>query len=246
MGAAVDSFILVVGLAGIIALAFLIYSLFTRIKKGPGNRGVFQRMPLLLPSLAFIITIIIILQLGIAPIQDFKGYNSNNYYLFDNTEIRFNVYEPGIAYVEVTDLNIHCTLDAGESVHTILDIYRSNDLIDTITVNLVSSENQSIVSEERVLSLEPGNYLIKVGVTFYEQGVVVQSYNMVRMTLTQETIETLNEELVEWSTYQFMINVGSFFFIIGGLCVGKEDKRERRIDDFNKRTATSEEYRSYD
>ncbi|TFG31729.1 hypothetical protein EU527_11725 [Candidatus Thorarchaeota archaeon] len=246
MGAAVESFIMLVGWAGIIAIFFLIYSLFTRIRRGPGNRGVIQRMPFLLPSFAFVISILVIMQLGIVPIQDYRGNNSQNNYLFDDAEVRFRVYEPGIAYVEDTTLTVHSVMEPGESINIVLEFFLNDDLIDTVLLNLVSGENESTVSTERVLNLDPGNYLIRVEVTFYENGVIVQSYNTVQMTLTQGTIASIYSELVEWSTFQFMINIGCVFFIIGGFCIGQEDKRERRIKDYDQKTPSSEEYRSYD
>ncbi len=203
-------------------------------------------MPLLLPSIAFVISIFIILQMGITPIQDYRGTNNRDTYLYEDTEIRFIVYEPGIAYVRDTNVLIHSDLYPEQSIDIILDFYLHGDLIETLNVNLTAGENESLVSYEKTLSLNPGLYIIDADFTFYDEGVIMQGYGAARVILSQETLSSIYPELIDWSTYKFTIIIGSFFFVLGGICIGKEDIKERRTDDYDQEPSRAREYRSYD
>ena len=246
MGVASDSFIMIVSWAGFVTVLFLVYSLVTRARRGRGDRGVFQRMPLLLPAIAFVISVFIIMQMRITPIQEYHGNNILDYYLYDGAELDYRVYKPGIAYVEETTLTISSILQPNESIIVVLDFSLKNEPIENLTISLVAEENESTITQERILNLDPGNYVILTELTFYENGMIVDSYDAVELVLSQRILSSIYPELLEWSTLQFMLNVACFFFIIGGLCVGQEDKKlDRRVDDYDDKTS-SDEYRSYD
>lgn len=248
MGVATESFIIVVTWAGFVAIIFLMYSLVTRVRQQAGKRGIFQRMPFLLPAIAFAISIFIILQLGITPIQQYRGANTRQTYFTSDTEIRYNVYDSPIAYGQDTSLVVSSYLEPSQSVEVVINIYMASSLIDALTIQLVAGENESTIDAERVLNLDPGNYVIDAEATYYADASVADNYGDVYISFTQETLQSIFPELVQWSTFQFAINIGCFFFILGGICIGKEEAKttERRVDDYDKKEETSGEYRSYE
>ncbi len=160
--------------------------------------------------------------------------------------MRFRVYEPGIAYRNCVTMTIQRYLEPGESVDVNLKFYLQGNLTDTVQVGLVAEDNESMIQEQRIVSLNPGLYIAGVEIIYYNNGDVEENSNGVDVTLSQEMAPSLLPELLQWSTYQFMINVGCFFFLLGGICVDKQDLRERRTEEYDEKDSTSGEYRSYD
>lgn len=203
-------------------------------------------MPLLLPAIAFVISVFIILQMGILPIQEYKGENLKKADFINNTNLDFNVYNSNVAYSKETILAVHSDLEPGQSIEIVLNFTLGGALIDTASLQLIAGENESEISNQMTLSLEPGRYAISIEATHYDGSSVSESNTIVHLTLTQPILHSIIQELVRWSTFQFTINVGCFFFILGACCIGKEDVGKTRVDEYNKKESTSGEYRTYD
>jgi hypothetical protein len=231
MGVAIDSFVMVVEISGTIATLALIWSLFTRLRARPGKRNIFQRFPVLLPAVAFVVSFIIILQLGILPISQYKGTSYLNTSATSGDILRFNVYESGIVYAENVELIVDMYLVPGESINNTIQFYLLDNLVETVNINLTSTGVEEVVTEHRLLDLNPGLYFVRVNNTFYDHGIPDDMAHWVGLRLSQSVKASFLPEIVTWSSIQFGLNVGCFFFILGGFCVGGDGKRRYPIDE---------------
>ena len=226
MGAAIDSFVMVIEIAGSVAILALIWSLITRLRTQPRKRGVFQRLPVLLSAVLFIISIIIVGQLGILPIAEYKGTNSFNTFVTSGEIFHFNVYESNIAYSEDVEMRLEMYLMPGESLNNTIEFYLDEDLVDTIYVNLTSTGVEDVVTEERILNLEPGRYTVGINLTLYEDGIPEDTLlHWEDFTLSQAVKSSFIQEMVTWSSLQFSLNIGCFFLLLGGFCIGTSKPR---------------------
>jgi hypothetical protein len=224
MGAALDSFILILSIAGPIALLALIWSLVTRLMSKPKDRGFLQRFPVLLPAVLFIISVIIISQIGILPMSQYKGTNYLNTNVTSGEILRFNIYEPTIVYSEDIQLIMGIYLIPGESINITAFFYLEGHLEETINTTLTASGTEDMITEERVLDLSPGMYLVQVNNTFFDHGVPDDMPHWLHVTLSQHVDSSFVYEIVSWSSVQFGLNVGCFFLILGGFCIGGPSK----------------------
>ncbi|MDH4213377.1 MAG: hypothetical protein OEV85_05615 [Candidatus Thorarchaeota archaeon] len=233
MGAAIDSFVMAIEIAGSLGILALIWSFITRLRTQPRKRGVFQRLPVLLSAVVFIISIIIIGQLGILPIAEYKGTNQLNRYVTSGEILHFNVYESNIAYSENIEMRLDTYLMPSETINNTIEFYLGDSLIDMIYINLSSAGVENTVTEERILDLEPGLYIVRINHTFYEDGIPDDTLaHWERFTLTQAVKSSFIQELVSWSSLQFGLNIGCFFLLLGGFCVGTSKPRYTTEDTY--------------
>ncbi len=226
MGVAIESFMLAVEIAGSVAALALIWSLFTRLRTQPRKRGVFQRLPLLLPAVVFVISIIIVGQLGILPMSQYKGTSYLSTSATSGDILRFNVYEPDIVYSENVELTLSMYLLPDESISNIIEFYLLDGLVETVYVNLTSLSVEETITEERTLILAPGSYVVHVNNTFYDHGILDDTaLHWIEIRLSQPVKSSFTPEIVTWSSLQFGLNIGCFFFILGGFCIGGSKPR---------------------
>jgi hypothetical protein len=225
MGVALDSFAMAIEIAGTVAIIALIWSLFTRLRTRAEKRGIFQRFPVLLPAVTFVISLIIVGQLGILPIAQYKGENYLNKSVTSGEIFHFNVYESDIVYSENVELTMNINLIPDESINNTIEFYIADGLVETVYVNLTSTELGEFVTERRVLDLNPGFYVVRVNNTFFEHGIPDEMPHWIDITLSQSIKSSFITEMVTWSSIQFVVNIGCFFFILGGLCIGGSSKK---------------------
>ena len=225
MGVALDSFLMAIEIAGSLSVIALVWSLFTRQRTQARKRGVFQRLPVLLPAVIFVISLVIVGQLGILPIAQYKGVNALNESVTSGEIIRFNVYESDIVYSENVEMTVKLILLPDESINNTIEFYIEDSLVETIHINLTSAGLEGWVTEQRVLVLDPGHYILRVNNTFYEHGIPDEMLHWIDFTLSQPMKSSFIGETVTWSSIQFVVNIGCFFFILGGFCIGDSGKR---------------------
>ncbi len=231
MGVAIDSFVRGVQIAGSIAILALIWSLFTRLRAEPRKRVVFARLPVLLPAVTFVISLIIVGQLGILPMAEYKGENYVSEAATSGERFSFNVYESNVVYTENVELTMEKYLIPGESITNTVDFYLLGSLVETVYINLASMGVEDLVTEQRLLDLDPGQYEVRVHNTFYENGIPDDMVDhWVDFTLLQSVKSSFIPELVTWSSIQFGVNTGCFFFVLVGICIG-DDSRQRHVDE---------------
>jgi hypothetical protein len=232
MGFALDSLVMAVEIAGSVAVLALILSLITRLRTEPKRRGLFGRLPFLLPAVTFVISLIIVGQLGILPMAEYKGTNYVSKLASSGERFSFNVYESNVVYFENVELTIEKHLMPGESIISTIDFLLLGSLIETVYVNLTSTGVEDSVTDRRLLDLDPGQYEVRIHHTIYEYGI--PDYDVlnlwVEFTLLQSMKSSFLPEIVTWSSIQFGVGIACFFFILGGIAIG-DASRPRNVDD---------------
>jgi len=135
MGVALDSFVIILQYAGIVAIVLLVYSLFTRQMNNSGTLGFFQRKFVLLPAIGFLVTVLLVTNLGITPMAEYQGLNSErSSYANTGYETDFTIREQymysGYLKVSVADY-----LYFGESVHVEVSVFQNGTLIDNSSLD---------------------------------------------------------------------------------------------------------------
>ncbi|MBN2230249.1 MAG: hypothetical protein JW779_11735 [Candidatus Thorarchaeota archaeon] len=230
MGVALDSFVQVLTTAGFFAIIALVWSAFSRLRSKPGTRGTFQRLPLLLPAIVFVISLFLILELGFVPMSQYHGINSYSSYIGSDSTFRFNVYTPDIVYEDEVQIRVDSYLQPGEYIITVFDFCLDNIVVESILVNLTALATESSVFTEKEVDLDPGSYVVLVNRTTYEYGEIQDGDQYCNLRLSQPIQSSFQPEIIDWSTYQFFFLVGSFFVLLGGFCIGWEDRRDTRVD----------------
>jgi hypothetical protein len=240
MGVALDSFVMVLEIAGSIAVLALIWSVFTRLRAKPNKRGIFQRFPVLLPAVTFVISIIVVGQLGILPMAEYRGTNSLDSTLTSSGDIlHFTVYQSSIVYSDAIEMRMDMYLIPGETLNSTIEFYIPDTLVESINVNLTSDGLEEMVSDQRVLVLDPETYTVRINSTFYKDGIPQDiSSHWLDFRLSQAVKSSFISEMVTWSSMQFGLNVGCFFFILGGFCIGGPAKQRYLEEDSSEEPQT--------
>jgi hypothetical protein len=216
LGAASDSLVTVVAYAGVVAFLVLIVGVFIGTRSEGALR--FLRIkPLLAPSFAFVITLFLVFALVPHPMADYHGLNETSirYYTRDEP-ISFIVYD-GIAYRSVVQLTAECQIEDGDSI-TIHVHFRQNDVLVVSTqMTLTGNVFDGIVTEETTVQLEPGRYTADITLS-------PTADDFSRLFFSQPLTTGFFNEVLAWESYSFGMIAGSFFFILAGLCIGREDK----------------------
>jgi hypothetical protein len=242
MGVATDSFIQVVGIAGLVAVILLGYCLMTRLRSKPGSRGVFQRMPLLLPAAAFVIVTMLVLESGILPMSMYRGDNRRIYYgaLYDD-DMSYTVYDSGIIYTDYIQVQFQTGVYEGEYFLIHVDFINNGSIAESLDVNLTQTLLQETGNYVQNVNMDPGMYTIQINGTKYDEGVPDDSQYLT-LTIHQPVQPTFIPEVVDWSSYQFFLFIGSMFFIIGGFCIGRVDRERTSEEEIDQEPPRGDEY----
>ncbi|MBE0525631.1 MAG: hypothetical protein IH631_01725 [Candidatus Thorarchaeota archaeon] len=133
-------------------------------------------------------------------------------------------------------------LEYNDSIHIEVTVSQDSIVIDTIALAIQYSTMQSTVSGRERITLAPGTYSLQVNFTRYDAGILEEDPGWIPMTISQPLVAGFIEEIVDWSTFQFTINIGSVLFLLGGLCIGSSTKREPKKDETDWKTTTEYEY----
>ncbi|MCK4566230.1 MAG: hypothetical protein KAU48_02865 [Candidatus Thorarchaeota archaeon] len=253
MGVALDSFVITVEYAGIVAIVLLVYCLFARHMNNSGTLGFFQRKVILLPAIGFLVTIILVTNLGITPMAEYQGLNSKRTdYASSGHETTFTLREQFMysGYLEVTGSKY---LLFDESAHVEVAVFQNDSLIDTASFDFQYTGLEPIydpfepdprfwVSAQCDIALEPGTYNVQVNFTIYFEGNPVEAVEAIDLTLSQPLISGFINEVVDWSTYQFVLNISIVLLLLGGLCLDFPSKKPPKVDETDWRTTTEYEY----
>lgn len=241
MGAALDSFMITVEYAGIVTIVLLALCLISRFRNNSGSLNVFQRMPLLLPALGFVITVMLVASMGIIPMAQYQGVNSQQYYAENGEIFSFNQRDQEF-YSHSFQVYSSYYLELNDSIY--IDVFVSQDgiLIDTLALDIEYSSIQDPVTGRVTIALNPGTYDVQVNFTRYYGGLLEEDPGHVQITISQPLIEGFTEEIVDWSSFQFAINISCIMIILGGLCIGSSTKRERKKDETDWKTTSEYEY----
>ncbi|MHA1908949.1 MAG: hypothetical protein ACW98Y_16725 [Candidatus Thorarchaeota archaeon] len=216
-GAAADSLVTVLSMAGAVAFLVLMVGVFLGIRSEDGSLRFLRVKPLFLPSFVFVITLVIVVAFVPHPMASYHGLNEVQfqYYTTEFTE-DVRVYD-GVAYQSAIDILVVCNLESDESITVYVDFKQNNTTLETASLNLDGNAFGAQVTGEVAIQIQPGLYEAEVR---YLPGYA--SFSTV--TLSQPLTSGFFNEVLTWETYTMMMIVGSFFFILGGICIGREDR----------------------
>jgi len=84
----------------------------------------------------------------------------------------------------------------------------------------------------RSINLAPGLYDVTVNSTYFLNGVE-QDEAYYDVLINQPVTSSFIPEIASWSGYQFILTIGCLFLILGGICIGRDDRTrisEEEID----------------
>ena len=241
MGVALDSFVITVEYAGIVAIILLVYCLFTRHMNKSGTLGFFQRKFVLLPAIGFLITIILVTNLGITPMAEYQGLNSKRTSASSGYETTFTLREQDM-YSGYLKVYVSKVLTVNHSVHVEVFVFQNDSLIDTASLDIIYTPVDYLPSAQCNIALELGTYNVQVNSTIYFEGNPLEEICSVDLTLSQPLIPGFINEIVDSSTYQFFLNIILVFFMLGGLYFDFPGKKTPKVDETDWRTTTDYEY----
>lgn len=249
MGVALDSFVITVEYAGIVAIVLLMYCLFTRHMNNSGTLGFFQRKFVLLPAIGFLVTIILVTNLAITPMAEYQGLNSKRTsYASSGYETSFTLREQYM-YSGYLKVSVSNNLYFGESEHVEVAVFQNDSLIDTASLDLQfigeePSEPYSYywASGQCDIVLEPGPYDVQLNYTIYFEGNPLEEMRSIDLTLSQPLVAGFINEIVDWSSYQFILNISSVLLLLVGGCLDSPSKKPPKVDETHWRSVSDYDY----
>jgi len=241
MGVALDSFTLTMEYAGIVAIIFLIVCLYSRHTNDSGSLNVFQRMPVLLPAIAFVIAIMIVTSYGLTPIGQYQGVNEEHGRRISGYETDFVILNESW-YTKNLEVYAGDQIDENESMIVDVAVYQNDSLVDTLYLYFQYSSTDYMASDEKTITLEPGEYHLQMNFTYNYHGIEDEGQHSIQLTISQPLTEGFTNEIVDWATYQFIINITCVLMILGGLAIGSSMKKPKKEDDTDWKSTTEYEY----
>ena len=241
MGVALDSFTLTMEYAGIVAIIFLIICLYSRYTNDSGNLNVFQRMPVLLPAIAFAITVMIVMGYGLTPMGQYQGVNEEHGWRNSGYETDFAILNKSW-YTNSLEVYAGDQIDENESMLVDVAVYQNDSLVDTLHLYFQYSSAGYMASDEVIVALEPGEYHLQMNFTYNYQGTEDEGEQSIQLTISQPLIGGFTDEIVDWTTYQFIINVSCIAMLLCGLCIGSSTKKPKKEDATDWKSTTEYKY----
>jgi len=241
MGFALDSFLITMEYAGFVAIVLLIFCLFSRYTNNSGNLNVFQRLPLLLPAVGFVITILIVANMGITPMGQYQGVNSRQFYAGSGETMTFTIRDQEF-YTNSLEVYGSYYLEVNDSIQIDITINQDGTYVDTLSLDVQYSSLHPTVWGEASIPLDPGYYSLQIDFEIYDNGILEENPGYLQISLDQPLVVGFTREVVDWTTYQFATNIMCLVFFLGGLCIGSPTKREPRKDESDWKTISEYEY----
>ena len=229
IGAAFDSLILLLEIGSIMTIFVMALAIWRGVLSGTLKTSFIRRKPLLIPSLAFTITIIIALTSLPLPMSAYHGANQLWYDDFSSSS--FRVYESGVYEVDtLVRVSVMLETDDWVEVHTFFS--QESVVIGDLFINVTEDVLDTSGGVTRNISLEPGLYEISANTTYFDDGVEQEGYHL-QLFINQPVSASFIPEITSWSTYTFLLEVTCMFLVIGGICIGREEKTRRGEEDID-------------
>jgi hypothetical protein len=228
-GAASESIFTVLLTSGIVAIMAIVMGLVLESKSESAEHGLARRKPLLIPSIAFTISAILVISMVPIPMSQFQGYNETRFVLDEDQTISFRVHDSD-AYSQALTLMATTYLETDESIEVYLRIYQNDALVQSAALPLPSPFVDEMVVDELEISIQPGVFTANLSYAYTGSLPSSVSDRWIRVTLSQPLAPGFLSEVITWDGYRFILGVGSFFFILGGICVGREKKKRRGLE----------------
>ena len=223
IGASFESLVLLVEIGSIATLIVLGLAIWRSVLSGNLKTSLIRRKPLLLPALVFTITIIVAATSIPLPMSVYHGPNQ----LQGSTSFTrtYRVYEAG-AYEADTLVRINRGLESSERLEFNAYFAQNDSVIHTLFINMTNDILDVYTEVTRSISLEPGIYDVTCNSTCFFNDIE-QEEEYVGILIYQPLTSAFIPEITEWSTYRFVLGFACFFLVLGGVCIGREDRTRR-------------------
>ena len=218
MGIAMDSLRLVLLISGVVAFMVFIFAMARESHNESQKPGLVRRKPLLIPSIAFVITALLVITLFPIPMAQYHGLHENRFYLYQEDTINFRVYDGEIYSHEIIIYASHF-LDEGQSLQIDIQVYLDDELEYGDSLILVGPSSGGMASGQAHIALDPDYYRIELDPAGLET---------ISCVVSQPLASGMLPEILVWESYMFLMMVGSFFLLLGGICIGQEDRTRIR------------------
>ena len=177
-----------------------------------------------MPSFAFVITLVLVIGLAPHPMAQYLGPNEVQRHFNESADANFRVHD-GIAYQNRILIYVSEYLESDEADIIEVEFYQNDTLVTSVSMVINGTPLSNHASGEFIIQLEPGLYQVRIN--------AVRTVTWKTLTISQRLASGFFNEVLAWESYTFFLSVSSFFFILSGLCVAREDKKRfsyERID----------------
>ncbi|OLS26979.1 MAG: hypothetical protein ThorAB25_20660 [Candidatus Thorarchaeota archaeon AB_25] len=84
----------------------------------------------------------------------------------------------------------------------------------------------------------PITHNVRLNFTIYFEGEPVEDMGSIDLTLSQLLIDGFINEIVDWSMYRFILNIGMVFLILGSICIDFPTKKPPKVDEADWKSTT--------
>lgn len=220
--------ILVLEIGILVTLLVLVLALWIGVLSGNLKKSNVWRKPLILPSLAFAITIIVAMTLVPLPMSAYKGDNQIQGDGLFSAE--FTVFETETYETEVLVRVVVGSLESNERIEVYINFTQEDILVQSLFINMTSSILDVNGGVTRSVTLAQGIYNATVTDVYYLDGVP-QETQYVFTLIHQPVSSSFILELRDWGSYQFLLTFVCIFIVLAGVCVGEEDRTRTSEED---------------
>ncbi len=231
IGAAFDSLMLLLGMGSITTILVMALAIWKGVLSGNLKTSFIRRKPLLVPSLVFTFTIIIAMIYAPIPMSAYHGVNQLQYQLYDFRDQRFRVYEPG-AYEASVQVRVTLSVVSNEWLEVNAYFSQNDSVVNSLFINVTDDIIDTNGHVTQSLTLDPGLYDVSVNVTLFVDGVE-QDETHATIVFNQPATAAFLPEITTWSSIRFMLGIACLFLVLGGICIGREDRTRRSEDDID-------------
>lgn len=210
-------------------IVIMALAIWRGILAGNLKTSLIRRKPLLVPSLVFTITIIIVIAYLPIPMSVYHGTNDLQY--SDFTYSKFRVYETG-AYEAETLVRVSRIVEPDDRYEIYTYFSQNETVIGTLFINMTNDALDAYGGVTRSISLEPGLYDVSMNATFFEDGEQPEEV-FLNILINQPVSSVFILEITTWSTFQFVLSIVCLFLVLGGICIGREDRTRKSEDDID-------------
>lgn len=210
-------------------LGVIVLILWRGALSGNLKKSIFWRKPLILPSLTFVIAIIVAMTLVPLPMSVYKGANQIQGYGPFSDE--FTVFETE-AYETNLLVRVVESLESNERIEVYVNFSQNDILMQSLLINMTSDILDENGGVTRSLTLVQGTYNATITNRYYIDGVLHEP-QYVYTRIHQPVSSSFIPELRDWSTYQFLLTIVCIFLLLAGICVRGEDRTRISEEDID-------------
>lgn len=222
LGLASDSILPVLLISVIVAVIIAVVGIVLIDRDGE-NPGIFRRKPLMVPSVAFIISMLLMITVAPIPMAQYQGMNETHVWFSSSETQTFRVYD-GEIYTQGFIVRVTHSLEAGESLEIDIHAYLEDTPAASTTLILNGSIFDDTPSGQVSVGVAPGLYSIDLSLTSIQNGHVTSFDEYIYCIISQPLAEGMSAEVMAWDNYKFFMMLGAFGLILGACMCGKEDK----------------------